>query len=182
MTIKQQGYFFELIKELGYDKEACLAKIKEKYPTKKFTELTTLEIAPFITILENEKRKAEKTSDKKVEINPEGDFPDDFRVWDRKESKMIYGIKALYKITWEPSTEPDRWHVMQWTGRKDDKGNKLYDFDIVKSYLGKLYMIQYSWTDLAWIAYEVDTKDKSLFLASFGKLQKVGDTYEGVQE
>jgi hypothetical protein len=174
MTIKQTRYFFELVDKLNYDKEIAKNRAKKKYNKTKFEDLTTEEIDPLITILENE-LKAAKVKE------PTEDFPNNFRVWDKQEEKMIYEYEFIQILDLSLSEKKDRFHVMLFTGKKDDNDQKIFDFDFVESFTKRTYLVQWSWKDCAWNVIDTETND-SMYLASLGKCKRIGDVYEGVQE
>lgn len=172
MTTKQRAYFFELCDKVGLDKNEAKERAKEKYGATHFLDLTNSQVDTLIKILEKElgNEEIEEATDA---------FPDDFRVWDRDDLVMIYGITLLSRVSWEPSAEPDRWHFMQYTGKCDLDGHKLYDFDIIESYTKSVYLIQWSWKECAWVGHNIET-DESIYLSSLGKIKRVGSTYEEV--
>lgn len=196
MTLKQLHYFFELCDKLNIDKKFAEEQAKERCGMKqeeKFSMLTTQQISPLIIAMEKELKTAEtpyRLGAPEITAH-DGDFPNDFRVWDKVERKM-YSSLELFSISpflalrsWEPTAEPDRFHFMQFTGRLDDKGEKIYDNDFVDSVTGKRYIVQWSWKACGWVGYTVDTADKpeeELDLGFFGKIEKVGDVYTGVKE
>jgi hypothetical protein len=179
MTIQQQNHFFDLAKKLDYDRNMLKERAKEKTGKKHFLDITTEEISPLIKILEEELRATQL--EKPVE-----DFPNDYRIWDKKEHKMLYGVTAVVAMEFsnfegDENRLKERYHIMQYTGRKDESGTKLYDFDIIQTYLGKKWLIQWSWKDCAWVSVNTETNE-SIYLSSLGKIEKIGGVYEDVKE
>jgi hypothetical protein len=68
---------------------------------------------------------------------------------------------------------------MQWTGRIDNNGKKIFDFDYIVSAVGKRYLVQWGWKECCWVAYDDD--NNSMYLASFGKLVVAGNVYSEVK-
>lgn len=169
MTTKQQAYFFELLEKLGYDKEEAKEHAKQKYNKNHFLDLTSKEIGELIEILEKECFSDTKT--------PDG-FPAEYKIWDTEERIMRYGSDALNQLDFQPHSPHNRWILMWYTGRKDDRGSKIYDYDIVLSALNKKYLIQYSTKDCAWVGFD-PISGETMFLSSFGKLTNLGSQFEG---
>lgn len=183
MSIKQQHRFFLLANKLGYDKQDLIKAAEEKYG-KKFMEISVEEMIPLIDILEKELKALEKIQQSPVQEEPKHDFPNEWRYWNKTQHEMINSIEIMPNTPFAYFNDPD-YHWMQWTGKVDDNGKKIFDFDYVKSYVGKLYLVQWSWKDCAWVGYDQDNPefpDESIYLASFGKLQVVGNVYEGVKK
>lgn len=178
MTIQQQNHFFDLAKKLGYDRDYLKERAKQKTGKQHFMDISTEEISPLIDLLEGELRTAQFES-------PVEDFPNDYRIWDKKERKMLYGVSAevaMEFITFEGHKDKlhERYHLMQYTGRRDANETKLYDFDIIQTYLGKKWLIQWGWQECAWVAVNTDTNE-STYLSSLGKIEKIGGVYEDVR-
>jgi YopX protein len=186
MTIRQAKYFFELTKLLGYNAEEAKEHAKAKFEAEHFNDISVENIAHLIHIME-EQCKIENIPLRKGEPQPEPikhqqalsepkeDFPSEFRAWDKKTNQMILDVKC-------PDVQKYlEHHVMQFTGRLDKNGVKIFDFDFVKSYTGKLYIVQWSWKDCAWVVYPEDSND-DFYLASLGEVTVVGNVYEGVGE
>lgn len=180
MTGNQRNKFFALCDSLNIDKNEAMERAKIKFNHQSFTELKSDEISGLIEFLEKQVPQVLANA-------PKADFPDAIRIWDRTKEQMHYvtnvmDLPSLFnEISWEITAEPDRVHIMHWTGMNDESGQKLYDFDLFKNSLGKLYIVQWSWKDVAWVGYDADTNELIL-LSSFGKRIKVGDIYTGVKE
>lgn len=187
MTIAQRQKFFALCDDLNIDKEYAKEEAKKRYPgVEHFTDLTTAQLDPLIRALEGELKGGTTPYRLQAEgvKDYDGSFPDEMRVWDQQNNKMFYDLDILsmasflHTQSWEPTAEPERFHFMQFTGRVTQSGAKIYDYDLVKSFTGRIYIVQWNWKACAWGCYDTET-DEELDLGLIGRISKIGNTYEG---
>lgn len=78
-----------------------------------------------------------------------------FRAWSRKWKKMIYHGKDGYTINvcnvtaWKDAADDELIRLMQWTGRKDVKGEPIFEDDLViaEKKAGKKTVWQVTWDE-----------------------------------
>lgn len=177
MTDGQRKLFFALLDELGIDKKEAEERAIAKFGLKKFTNISATQIDELIKILEKQKRTVEHVH---------GDREYDFRIYDY-ETKSLYYLDSVSdglvniplngKWYIDEAGKKHNVHVMQYTGIKDAKDIKLFDYDFIQSPLGKKYTIQWSRQQLGWVAHDMET-DEPIALSILQKCWKIGSPYE----
>jgi hypothetical protein len=172
MTPLQMRYFFELCSKAGINPDDAKQRAKEKYNKEHFEDITTEELQPLIAILE----KAANIN--KIE-HPKGDFPNEWLVYDKLNKRFLQEQMTIDIVTFDPDRAKERLHFMQFTGRRDENSNKIFDYDWIESIQGKRYIVQWGWKDCGWVTYDEDTNEM-YNLSSFGKLKRLGSTYDDI--
>ena len=99
------------------------------------------------------------------------------RAWYKKG----YGEKMVYNLspnTWGkriPSNAESCMIFMLQIGSKDNKGNIVYDKDILKSPSGALFVVKWNEDEFAWKMY---SNDGAWYNMNMGILERVGNIYE----
>jgi YopX protein len=171
MTVKQSKLFFSLCKQANLNLIYAKERAKEKFHTKSFNDLSNDQLDELIKLLEETITASNPTPPQQK------GFPNNFRIWDKEKEHMYYDLDAIVVADFQPDKLDENLHVMQFTGRKDSKGVKIYDQDFILSAVGKKYLIQWSWNDCAWVAVENGTT-QNMYLSSFSNPVKVGSIYE----